>query len=109
MVFAAEGEGRGLFQFNEIVRTEMGQVMTFRIGPQRFDGIQFRRIGGEIFDMQIRNRVQILGYVIRAMDRQAIPQQHDWPPKMPTHLSENRHDRGFVDRRFRLQKMMAGE
>jgi len=83
--------------------------MAFCIGPQRFDRIQFRCIGREVFDLQIGNCLQIVGHRIRAMDRQAVPDQDDGPTEMPAHLSKDRHDHRVIDRVARLQKVVATE
>lgn len=51
VMFAAERGCGGVFELVEVVRAEVGQVVTFRIRPQGFHGVEFRSVSREELDV----------------------------------------------------------
>lgn len=103
VVFAGQRGRRRLFEFGDVVRTEVGQIVTFRVGPQRFHRVEFRGVGREELDVKIGNGRQVIveeGGTVRA---QTIPQQYDGAAEVPPHLFQHGDNHRVVDRVFRLQ------
>lgn len=101
MGFVVQSRVDGNFQFRCAVRTKLGQVVLFRVGPQGFDRIEFRGVGREVFNVQVRRTSQIGLQKCGAMALQTIPQQDDRPTEMSPQLLEHGDDHRVVDRVMR--------
>ena len=109
MGFPVESVIDRLFQFDQVVRAELSQVMLFRVGPECFNRIEFRGIGREVFEVEVSSVGQVRLRERGTVSLKSIPQQNDGSAKVPLQLSQDRHDHGIVNRIVRPQEMVAIE
>ena len=106
--FTQRGVGSGC-EFIDIVRAILGEGMSFRAGPEVFHRVQFRCVGGKVFNVDIGCIRRIIANPMRTMGLQPIPQDDQRPSKMTPHLPQHGHDQRFVNRRIGLQQMVTTE
>lgn len=107
--FAVQGPVCGLLEFLEVVGAELGQVVLFRVRPERFDRIQFWGVGREVFHFEIGDSRQVFLHEGGAMRRESIPKQNDRPAEVPPHLPQDSDDDGIIDRIVRPQEVIAAD
>jgi hypothetical protein len=108
MVFG-EGElGMGM-KFTDIAGTVVGEAVTFRMGPQRFDGVQIGRVGRQMFEGHIAAPRCPAFDQQRAM-RLKIVEQHDHGAAdvTPDLLQKLQH-LAAANRFFRVQADVGGK
>ena len=105
--FAVQRLVDSVLQLGEVVWAKLDQVMLFRVGPQRFDGIELRGVGGKVFDVQVGRASQILSHKRGLVSFQMIPQENDRPAEMTPQLLQHGDDHRLVDHAVRPEKMVA--
>ena len=95
---AAQGGGGFKAEFPSFGCQQVGNFMSFELAPHIFDRIEFRRVSGQAFqDQAPAGGGDVILDEQTAMDRRAIPKNHDFAGDVPSQVPEKLDDLGAFD------------